>query len=357
MIVKDEEKLIENCIDHIAPHVDELLIADTGSTDGTLSKIVQKSKQYPCLRYMTMKWPDSFSAARNQVMAESGCDWFLILDADEELHLGDGVNIREEIRKIVAAQEVYRPVDIVSVMMVDLLEDGQESMIVSLPRLMPNRSKFFDRYEYAVHNTPKVDGCVSHLPREKIYFNHLALMDSERRERRFKQRISAIEKRHKEAGAFKLDAGNNECLFAWAYLIDMQLHGRKYGECLDTYFRMRDFYGLEVLKANPMVCACHYRAAVAALQLRCPTLVLQICHEALRVTPDNIDLHYMSGIANLKLSWMERAANSFVSYLDYRKRIDPAEKNTQLYTYNFEGQALKCLEAIANGENPAEWPM
>ena len=35
MIVKNEEKILERCLDSVADLVDEIVIADTGSTDAT----------------------------------------------------------------------------------------------------------------------------------------------------------------------------------------------------------------------------------------------------------------------------------------------------------------------------------
>ncbi|MGB8956089.1 MAG: glycosyltransferase [Tumebacillaceae bacterium] len=80
MIVKDEEQYIERCLASSAPHVDEIIIVDTGSTDGTLN-IVKRfgAKIFP------LQWSDDFSVARNHALQQATSDYILVLDADEYL--------------------------------------------------------------------------------------------------------------------------------------------------------------------------------------------------------------------------------------------------------------------------------
>ena len=44
MIVKNESKVIERCIDSVKDHINYWVIVDTGSTDGTQSIITEKMK-------------------------------------------------------------------------------------------------------------------------------------------------------------------------------------------------------------------------------------------------------------------------------------------------------------------------
>ncbi|MDD2208634.1 MAG: glycosyltransferase, partial [Bacilli bacterium] len=60
MIVKNEEKNIENCLKSCHQLFDEIIIVDTGSTDQT-KKIVSKYTD----KIYDFKWINDFSAARN----------------------------------------------------------------------------------------------------------------------------------------------------------------------------------------------------------------------------------------------------------------------------------------------------
>lgn len=82
MIVKNEEKYLEQCLTALKPileNVDsELIIADTGSTDNT----VEIAKKFTDKVYF-FEWINDFAAARNFTMEKSVGEWFMFLDADE----------------------------------------------------------------------------------------------------------------------------------------------------------------------------------------------------------------------------------------------------------------------------------
>ena len=78
MIVKNEEENLDKCLSLARPHVDEIVIVDTGSTDGTLDI----AKQYADV-LDEIEWPGSFSVARNHSLGLASSDYILILDGDE----------------------------------------------------------------------------------------------------------------------------------------------------------------------------------------------------------------------------------------------------------------------------------
>ena len=80
MIVKNEEKILERCLDSVADLVDEIVIADTGSTDATKEiarRYTEKVYDFP--------WIDDFSAARNFVFSKATQEYIYSADADEVL--------------------------------------------------------------------------------------------------------------------------------------------------------------------------------------------------------------------------------------------------------------------------------
>jgi GT2 family glycosyltransferase len=81
MIVRDEEDCIAKCLDSISPHVDEIVVVDTGSKDRT-KEIVSA---YPKVKLYDFEWVDDFSEARNFANSKATMAWILSVDADEVL--------------------------------------------------------------------------------------------------------------------------------------------------------------------------------------------------------------------------------------------------------------------------------
>lgn len=78
MIVKNEAETLEKCLRLARPHVDEIVVVDTGSTDGTQ----EIARRYADV-YDEIEWPDSFALARNYSLDKATGDYILILDGDE----------------------------------------------------------------------------------------------------------------------------------------------------------------------------------------------------------------------------------------------------------------------------------
>lgn len=80
MIVKNEEEVLERCLDSAAGLADEIVIVDTGSTDHTkeiAARYTDKIFDFP--------WRDDFAAARNESFARASMDYCMWLDADDVL--------------------------------------------------------------------------------------------------------------------------------------------------------------------------------------------------------------------------------------------------------------------------------
>jgi tetratricopeptide (TPR) repeat protein len=78
MIVKDEARSLQRCLDAIQDVVDEIIIVDTGSTDET----IEIARRYGAV-VIRAAWTGDFSAARNLSLAAATHPWILVLDADE----------------------------------------------------------------------------------------------------------------------------------------------------------------------------------------------------------------------------------------------------------------------------------
>lgn len=80
MIVKNEASVLSRCLSSIRPAADEIIVADTGSTDNT--KEIARSFG---ARVYDFPWCDDFSAARNFAVSKATMDYWMWLDADDVL--------------------------------------------------------------------------------------------------------------------------------------------------------------------------------------------------------------------------------------------------------------------------------
>ena len=80
MIVRNEERLLGQCLGSIRDYVDEIIVVDTGSVDSTIAI----AKAYGAKVY-EHPWQYDFAFHRNQSIGYATGDWFLVIDADEKL--------------------------------------------------------------------------------------------------------------------------------------------------------------------------------------------------------------------------------------------------------------------------------
>jgi tetratricopeptide (TPR) repeat protein len=94
MIVKNEASNLPRCLASTRPWVDDTVVVDTGSTDGT-----QDVARAHGARVVEWPWRDDFAAARNESLRHATADWILVLDADEALADGAGDALRETLHQ------------------------------------------------------------------------------------------------------------------------------------------------------------------------------------------------------------------------------------------------------------------
>ena len=88
LIVKDGTETLARCLDSVAGLVDEIVVYDTGSTDGTQ----QLARDHGAV-VVQGSWDDDFARARNAALAAVTADWVLSIDADEHAE-GDAESLR-----------------------------------------------------------------------------------------------------------------------------------------------------------------------------------------------------------------------------------------------------------------------
>jgi tetratricopeptide (TPR) repeat protein len=81
MMVRNEELALPRCLESVRSLATEIIIVDTGSTDGTRRVAVEYRARVLPFDFSTV----DFSAARNYGLAQATNRWILVLDADEVL--------------------------------------------------------------------------------------------------------------------------------------------------------------------------------------------------------------------------------------------------------------------------------
>jgi glycosyltransferase involved in cell wall biosynthesis len=102
MIVKNEEANLADCLAPVAPLFDEIVVVDTGSTDGTKE----------CARRLGAKvhdfaWVDSFAAARNETLRHATGKWIFWLDGDERLDEANLQKLARLLKELPDENNVY----------------------------------------------------------------------------------------------------------------------------------------------------------------------------------------------------------------------------------------------------------
>lgn len=106
MIVRDEEGHLADCLRSIRDLVDEIIVVDTGSTDGT-----RPLAQGFGARVIPFEWRQDFAAARNEALRHARGRWILYVDADERARPcpRDALDAVLGDRSAVAATVRFRP--------------------------------------------------------------------------------------------------------------------------------------------------------------------------------------------------------------------------------------------------------
>jgi glycosyltransferase involved in cell wall biosynthesis len=134
LIVKNEEKFLDQCLKSIHGLAQQIVVVDTGSTDRTVE--IARAHGAEIHSYT---WDDDFAAARNAALEQATGDWVLILDADEELPVEQHPHLLADMAK--AGMMAYR------LPLVNLEHEAEGQNFV--PRLFRNAPGVF--YSGCIH--------------------------------------------------------------------------------------------------------------------------------------------------------------------------------------------------------------
>ena len=152
MIVKNEEQTLCRALSTAKTFADEIVIVDTGSTDGTVG--IARSFTDKVYEY---EWRDDFSAARNYAISKATGDYYMWLDADDVIPDATAKKLRSALNRLDGN------VDVVMLPYVtDVDEKGNPAFSYYRERIMKNNPRFYFRGR--VHEAVPISGNIIRLP-------------------------------------------------------------------------------------------------------------------------------------------------------------------------------------------------
>ena len=85
MIVRNEERVLADCLESFKPFFSQIVLVDTGSTDATREIAARHGAEVH-----EIEWPDSFAEARNESLKHAKGKWIFWTDADDTLSWASG---------------------------------------------------------------------------------------------------------------------------------------------------------------------------------------------------------------------------------------------------------------------------
>lgn len=142
VIMKNEISHVEAWLDNVRVFAKEIIVVDTGSTDGTNEFLVKQ----PDVKVINYEWQNDFAQAKNVVLQEATGDWLVFTDADECFYRPE--NIIEYLRQLDKKSDdidvIFCPID-------NIDADSNNEIINSdvVPRIIRNHVGI--KYIGAVH--------------------------------------------------------------------------------------------------------------------------------------------------------------------------------------------------------------
>jgi glycosyltransferase involved in cell wall biosynthesis len=294
LIVKNEERFIDQCLKSVRPIADEIVVVDTGSQDRT----VEICRKYTDRIYVH-PWRESFSEARNHYLEYATGDWIFQIDADEEL-------VGEDIPAIRKAAET-EGIDAVLVQIVSRMRDRRGEGVHSVERMF--RRNGVIRYEGRVHNRLVGFRNARIFPIRLIHHGYDPAEGS------------AQKKFERTAGLLKRDLEDDpENPLTWHYLGCSYLSVGRLGESLEA---SRKAIALSESRRdpNPVFLWTRYNAALCLYRQQDLDGAEAMATSALRLCERHIDSHFILTLVHYERGDWARLIRHGTEYLRLVRRL------------------------------------
>jgi len=303
MIVKNEEKHLNNCLMSVRDVADELIIVDTGSTDRT----VEIARKYTDKIYFH-PWNDSFSEARNHSLKYATGDWIFQIDADEELVKKDIPMVRKAVMDV--------GIDAIKTRIISTARKGRSKAIHHIERIFRNNSVI--HYEGRVHNRLVGITAAKIYPIGIIHYGY-DILESDTG-KKFERTVSLLKRD-------LMDNPDNPVTHH--YLSCSYLSQRMY---LETIAHGLKAMSLADLRNNQdrMFLWTHYNLSLAYYRLNNLKMAREMAMNALKKYADHIDSHFMMIVISFDEKCWEDLVSHAVRYLQLLDMLkaDPAHFGT-----------------------------
>lgn len=274
-IVKNEEKNLPASIESLQSAVDEIIVVDTGSTDGT----VEIAKKYGA-QVFHFDWGDDFSAPRNFALEKAAGDWIIFPDADESFRYPEMV--REAVEEF-AADDDTEAVMVHIYNQTGTDENDDAAAPIWICRIFRNREDL--RYRGRIHENISKNGKLPKLAYgdERLSIFHTGYR-REISEEKAKRNLALLEREVRE---------NGEQPGLWLYFVPCYFDLKQYDEAL-RYARLAlDSQAQAITGRTEM-----YHMAIESLRQMNGSLeeMLQLADAAVSEFPDIPEFHGERGM-------------------------------------------------------------
>lgn len=303
MIVRDEEKFIDNCLKSLKPLLDlelaELIIVDTGSIDNT----VEISKKYTNKVYFK-KWNNNFSEARNYSISFAKGEYIFIMDADQDME-------KEEIDKLIKlfSSEEYKKYNTYSIIYKNFTsEDLKNYNYSSLNLIFKNDGSF--KYDGRIHNQPIYKEPVKNL---YIYMNHYGyIMTEDIKDKKFKRTATLLKE--------ELEKDPTNIYYIYQLSRSYEMHGDNKEAILEVekYMKLIQKANVNNISKLPY----YHNAMIIYFNSKNYDKCIYYCMEILKIDKELIDAYYIMGICYKIKGNIDKAIINFKLYLKYLKNFN-----------------------------------
>lgn len=315
MMIKNESRWLEQCLKSLQPLRDavesELIIVDTGSTDGSI-EIAEKFTE----KLYFHEWNENFAEMRNITINYAKGEWLFIIDGDEVVE--DATDLIDFLKS--KRSEEYAGV-IVDIKNYTREEDWSKFTIAKIARVFKRTPEF--HYKGAVHNIPVSEGNAYTSNTVLKHYGYLA-SNKELMDRKF----------FRTAGILKRELDKDpENIYYWYQLsVSYSMHSdneeaippieRAYDLCRSKKIDLQQYLYVFSHLALMYIKVRHYADAE------------RICLEVKGFWQHSLDIQFYLAESQAKQNKNELALENYLLFLNMLERYDELEKGGEFADYS-----------------------